>query len=84
MTNAAVNGQLELTFLKGRQRFDAISTSNLEVYKFRERWIFTYLFLDVVNLNRIRSNERWILNERAFYCFIILFIWKLILTYKIK
>ena len=34
--NAAVNGQLELTLLKGRQRFDAVSTSNLEVYKFRE------------------------------------------------
>ena len=30
--NAAVKGHLELTLLKGRQRFDAISTSNLEVY----------------------------------------------------
>ena len=30
--NAAVNGHLELTLLKGRQRFDAISTSNLEVF----------------------------------------------------
>ena len=39
---AAVNGHLELTLLKGRQRFDAISTSNLEVYKFRDWWIFTY------------------------------------------
>ena len=40
--NAAVNGHLELTLLKGRQRFDAISTSNLEVYKFRDWWILTY------------------------------------------
>ena len=39
---AAVNGHLELTLLKGRQRFDAVSTSNLEVYKFRDWWIFTY------------------------------------------
>ena len=34
---AAVNGKLELTLLKGRQRFDTVSTSNLKVYKFRER-----------------------------------------------
>ena len=34
--NAAVNGNLELPLLKDRQRFDAISTSNLEVYKFRD------------------------------------------------
>ena len=34
--NAAVNGQLELTLLKDRQRFDTVSTSNLKVYKFRE------------------------------------------------
>ena len=40
--NAAINEQLELTHLKGRQRFDAISTSNLEVYKFWDLWIFTY------------------------------------------
>ena len=33
---AAVNGQLELTLLKDRQRFDTVSTSNLKVYKFRE------------------------------------------------
>ena len=26
-----------------RRRFDAVSTSNLEVYKFRDCWIFTYL-----------------------------------------
>ena len=34
LINAAVNGHLELTLLKDRQRFDAVSTSNLEVYKF--------------------------------------------------
>ena len=33
-TYAAINGYLELTLLKGRQGFDAISMSNLEVYKF--------------------------------------------------
>ena len=38
---AAVNRHLELT-LKGRQRFNAMSTLNLEVYKFRDWWIFTY------------------------------------------
>ena len=27
----AVNGKLELTLLKGRQRFDTVSTSNLKV-----------------------------------------------------
>ena len=35
-TNAAVNGQLELTLLKGRQRLDTVSMSNLKVNKFRE------------------------------------------------
>ena len=30
-TYAAVNGKLELTLLKGRQRFDTVSTSNLKV-----------------------------------------------------
>ena len=29
--NAAVNGKLELTLLKGRQRFNTVSTSNLKV-----------------------------------------------------
>ena len=29
--NATVNGKLELTLLKGRQRFDTVSTSNLKV-----------------------------------------------------
>ena len=40
--NAAVNVHLELPVLKDRQRLDAISTSNLEVYKFRDWWILTY------------------------------------------
>ena len=40
--NAAVNGHLELTLLKDRERFDAVSTSNLDVYKFRDWWILTY------------------------------------------
>ena len=38
----SINGHLELTLLKGRQRSDAVSASNLEVYKFRDWWIFTY------------------------------------------
>ena len=40
--NAAVNGHLELPLLKDRRRFDAVSTSNLEVLKFRDWWILTY------------------------------------------
>ena len=39
---ATVNGHLELPLLKHRQRFDAVSTSNLEVFKFRDWWILTY------------------------------------------
>ena len=38
-THAATNGYLELTQLKGCQRFNTILTSNLEVCKFW--WIFT-------------------------------------------
>ena len=30
-TYAAVNGKLKLTLLKGRQRFDTVSTSNLKM-----------------------------------------------------
>ena len=33
LSNAAVNRHLELTLLKGRQRFNAITTSNLEMCK---------------------------------------------------
>ena len=39
------------------------------------------LFLDVVNLYLIKFKKRWILNKRAFYSFIIFFIWKWILIY---
>ena len=77
---AAVNGQLELTLLKGRQRFDTVSTSNLKVYRFRDGESSPSLILDEVNLYLIKFKERWILNERAFYSLIILFIWKWILT----
>ena len=66
---AAVNGHLELTLLKGRQRFDAISTPNLEVYKFRDRWfIFGH-----GESSAIVFEAWWILNERAFYCFNVFF-----------
>ena len=80
--NAAINEYLELTLLKGRQRFDAISTSNLEVHKFWDWCISPNLFLNMMNLYLVKFEVRWILNERAFYCFIILFIWKWILTDK--
>ena len=39
------------------------------------------LFLDVVNLYLMKFKKRWILNKREFYYFIILFIWKWILTW---
>ena len=41
---ATVNGHLKLPLLKDRQRFDTVSTSNLEVYKFRDCRILTYFF----------------------------------------
>ena len=44
------NGHLELALLKLRQRFDAILTSNLEVYKFR----------NLVNLNLFYFWTWWI------------------------
>ena len=61
--NAAVNGHLELPLLKDRQRFDAVSTSNPEVLRFRDWWILTYFifghsesslnkFWSMVNLER--------------------------------
>ena len=33
---AAVNRYLELPLLEDRQRFDVVSTSNLEVYEFQD------------------------------------------------
>ena len=56
MSNAAVNGHLELTLLKVRQRFDAISTSNLEVYKFRDWWILTCF---IFGLGESSPNSIW-------------------------
>ena len=50
---AAVNGHLELPLLKDRQRSDAISTSNLEVYNFGIGESYPMLFLDMVNLHLI-------------------------------
>ena len=38
------------------------------------------LFLNMVNLYLVKFEKQWILNERAFYFFIIFFIWKWILT----
>ena len=40
------------------------------------------LFLDEVNLYLMKFRHRWILNERTFCSFIILFIWKWILTWN--
>ena len=47
---AAVNGQFVTHLLKGCQRFDAISTSNLEVYKIGIGESSPNLYLDMVNL----------------------------------
>ena len=76
----AVNGHLELPLLKDRQRFGAVSTSNLEVYKFRDWWILTYFIFGHGDLHLIIFEAWWNLTERAFYCFIIFFVWKGILT----
>ena len=38
------------------------------------------IFLNMMNLYLVKFEARWILNERTFYGFIILFIWKWILT----
>ena len=43
-----------------------------------ESWLI--LFLDLVNLHLIIFEAWWILNGRAFYCFITFFVWKWILT----
>ena len=80
MLYAAVNGHLELPLLKDRQRFDAISTSNLEVYKFRDWWILTYFIL---GHGESSPNNIWSmvnLERTCVYCFIIFFVWKWILT----
>ena len=71
---AAVNGHFELTLLKGPQRFDVVSASNLEVYKFSDWWMFTYFIFgpgesspnniwSKVNLDPIILEKRWIDGE---------------------
>ena len=78
---AAINEHLELPLLKDRQRFDAVSTSNLEVLKFRDLWILTYFIFghDESSLNNFWSmvnlERTWVL-----FFFIIFFVWKRILT----
>ena len=58
---AAVNGHLELLLLKDRQRFDAVSTSNLEIYKFRDGRILTYFIFGhgESSLNNLKHGESW-------------------------
>ena len=79
---AAVNGHLELTLLKLRQRFDAISTSNLEVYKFRDWWILTYF---IFGLGESSPNNIWSMVNLE-WTFVLLFYYflclKWILIYK--
>ena len=45
-----------VTLLKVCQRFDAISTSNLEVYQFRDRWILTFF---IIVLGESSPNNIW-------------------------
>ena len=45
-----------LNSLKVRQRFDAISTSKLEAYKFRDWWILTYF---IFGLGESSPNNIW-------------------------
>ena len=55
----------------------------LDVHEFWDWWIFTLLIFEN-NESLVKFEARWILTERAFYCSIILFIWKWILTQKKK
>ena len=48
--------------------------------KFRICEFLPNLFLNMLNLYLVKFEARSILNERAFYCFIIFSIWKWILT----
>ena len=68
---AAVNWHLELPLLKDRQRFDAISTSNLEVYKFQDGWILTYFILEH---GESAPNDIWSMVNLEQHVFIVLFI----------
>ena len=78
---AAVNEHLELPLLKDRQRFDTVSTSNLEVsveslgigpINFEIGESSPISFLDMVNLHLLIFEAWWILNEHAFYYFLCL------------
>ena len=68
--NAAVNGHLEFTLLKGRQRFDAVSTSNLEVYKFRDWWMFTYF---IFGRGESSPNNIWSMVNRERTCVLLFY-----------
>ena len=67
---AAVNGHLELTLLKGHQRFDAISTSNLEVHKFRVWWILTYF---IFGHGESSPNDIWSMVNLERTCILLLY-----------
>ena len=56
--NAVVNGYLELTLLKGRQRFDAISTLILRCINFGIGESSPNLFLSMVNLYLVNFEAR--------------------------
>ena len=55
LPNAAVNGHLEFTLLKGFVK-DSTPVSNLEVYKFRDWWILTYF---IFGLGESSPNNIW-------------------------
>ena len=80
ITNAAVNGHLELPLLKDCQRFDTISTSNLEIYNFR--WLVNH-HLFIFGHGESLPNNIWSmvnLEQTCVFCFTIFFVWKWILT----
>ena len=56
--NAAINGYLELTLLKGRQRFDAMSTSTVRCIHSGIGESSPNLFLNTVNLYLLKF-EAW-------------------------
>ena len=68
--NADVNGHLELNLLKDRQRFDTIWTSNHEVYKFRDWWIFTYF---IFGHGESSPNNIWIMVNFELTCIFLFY-----------
>ena len=70
---AAVNGHLELTLLKGRQVSTPSRRRILRYINFGIGGSSPILFWDMMNLHLIIFGAWWILNERAFYCFIVFF-----------